>query len=584
MSEVKEEIFKGLPASKGIAIGNPFVYRAELPSYNVDIPFSGEVSAEKEISDYEQAVNQSLKELNKIFNLAKEKLDEKNLQIFDAQLSFLYDDYLHTKIKNKIKLERKPAFQVFKDEIKLLENSILSSNDEYIRERVTDIEDIKNRVLRNLLKGRLVSKITEDSIVIARNLTPADTILFSNRNMLGIAIDFGGINSHVAIIARALKIPAVVAMHNISVSVTSVDFIIIDGYKGLVVKNPTEETVQRYKQQIEHNIEFEKQLESIEKLPAETRDGKPVLLSTNLEFNNEVDYIVTHFGCDVGLYRTEHLFLEIGDFPDEESQYKQYKMLADHIYPKKVTIRTFDIGGDKLLPDSQKELNPFLGWRGIRICLDKEDVFLAQLRAILRASAVGNVKIMFPMIASLDEVQQAKKFLETAKNQLREKNIKFDEKIQIGIMIEIPSSILIADALANEVDYFSIGTNDLIQYTLAVDRDSNLVSNLYQKFHPAVVRFISLAVEAAVRNNIPISVCGQLASDQFASLLLIGLGVNELSVETASFLIIKRLIRLINYSDAKKIAEKVLTMNTECEIREYIVDCFNKNIGEKLVN
>jgi phosphotransferase system enzyme I (PtsI) len=373
-------------------------------------------------------------------------------------------------------------------------------------------------------------------------------------------------------------------MHDISVSVTSNDFIIIDGYKGLVIKNPAEETIKRYKRQIEHNIEFEKQLASLEKLPAETRDGKPVLLSTNLEFNNEVDYIVTHFGCDVGLYRTEHLFLEIGDFPDEESQYKQYKMLADHIYPKKVTIRTFDIGGDKLLPDTQKELNPFLGWRGIRICLDKEDVFLAQLRAILRASIVGNVKIMFPMIASLDEVQLAKKFLETAKSQLREKNIKFDEKIQIGIMIEIPSSILIADALAKEVDYFSIGTNDLIQYTLAVDRDSNLVSNLYQKFHPAVVRFISLAVGAALRNNIPISVCGQLASDQYASLLLIGLGVNELSVETASFLIIKRLIRLINYSDSKKIAEKVLTMNTETEIREYIVECFNKNIGEKLAN
>lgn len=580
MQSNKEQIYKGLAASKGISIGKPFVYRVESPVY--DVSSNGDVTPESEITDYEQAVNQSIKELNKVFSLAKEKLDDKNLQIFEAQLSFLHDEYLHSKVTARVRQEKKAAYEIFNEEIKILENAILASADDYLRERVNDIEDIKNRVLRNLVKGRLVSKITENSIVIARNLTPADTILFSSRNLLGIATDLGGITSHVAIISRSLNIPAVVAMHDISIRISPNDFLIIDGYKGLVIKNPSDATIQSYREQVERNREFEKKLEQLEKLPSKTKDGKDILLSTNLEFNNEVDYVVTHFGCDVGLYRTEHLFLEAGDFPDEESQYKQYKFLAERIYPGKVAIRTFDIGGDKILPESQRELNPFLGWRGIRICLDKKDVFLTQLRAILRASSNGNLKMMFPMIASVEEVLEIKKLLEEAKSQLRESKIKFDEKIEIGIMIEVPSAVILSDELAKEVNFFSIGTNDLVQYILAVDRDSSLVADLYRKFHPAVLRSISKVIQSAKKYNIPVSVCGEMASDPYASLLLIGLGVTELSVEAASYLQIKRLIRLVNYKEAAGIAGKILEMNTEKEIRVYIEECFNKNIGEKL--
>ncbi|KXK53438.1 MAG: phosphotransferase system enzyme I [Chlorobi bacterium OLB5] len=577
-----EQIFKGIAASKGISIGKPFVYRAEVPSYKVDISPAVIISAESEISDYENAVSQSVKELKKIFELAKEKLEEKNLQIFEAQLSFLYDEFFHSKVKDRIRSENKQAFTVFKEEIQILENAVVSSNDEYIRERVNDIEDMKNRVLRNLLKGRLVSKITENSIVIARNLTPADTILFSNRNLLGIATDLGGINSHVALISRSLRIPAVVAMQDISVNITSDDFLIIDGYKGIVIKNPENDTIESYKKLIEKNLEFERKLEELEKLPSETKDGKSVKLSTNLEFNNEVDYVVTHFGCDVGLYRTEHLFMELGDFPSEEDQYKQYKFLAEHIYPKTVTIRTFDIGGDKILPESQKELNPFLGWRGIRICLDKKETFLVQLRAILRASAGGNIKIMLPMISGIEEIKKTFEYLEEAKQQLRQQNVRFDENIQVGVMIEIPSAVLLADEIAKMVDFFSIGTNDLVQYTLAVDRDSSLVCEMYEKFHPAVLRMIEMTVKAANKNNIPVSVCGEMASDQYASLLLIGLGITELSVVSTAYLHIKRLIRLIKFENAQKVASKVLTMSTINEVKDYIEDCFNKNIGEKL--
>lgn len=584
MQDKQEKIFKGIAASKGISIGIPFIYRAEVPTYKVDVTPAKIISSEAEIADYESAVSQSIKELNKIFTLAKEKLDDKNLQIFEAQLSFLYDDFFHSRVKEIIKKENKQAYVVFKEEIQILENAIVSSNDEYIKERVNDIEDMKNRVLRNLLKGRLISKITENSIVIARNLTPADTILFSSRNMLGIATDLGGLNSHVALISRSLRIPAVVGMHDISVNISSEDSVIIDGYKGLVIKNPTQETIEQYRVQVEKNLEFERKLEEIEKLPTETKDGKPVKLSTNLEFNNEVDYVVTHFGCDIGLYRTEHLFMEQGDFPGEDDQYKQYKFLADHIYPKTVTIRTFDIGGDKILPESQKELNPFLGWRGIRICLDKKEMFLEQIRAILRASVNGNIKIMLPMISGIEEVRNTKKLIETAKKQLREKNLRFDENIKVGIMIEIPSAVMLADELAREVDFFSIGTNDLVQYTLAVDRDSSLVSDLYEKFHPSVLRLINHTVKSAERNNIPVSVCGEMASEPYAALLLIGLGVTELSVVSLSYLQVKRLIRLISFEKAKEVASRVLEIAEISEIKKYIEKCFTEYIGEKADN
>ncbi|MEO8514102.1 MAG: phosphoenolpyruvate--protein phosphotransferase [Ignavibacteria bacterium] len=577
-----EQIFKGLAASKGISFGKPFVYRAEVPSYKVDISPAAVISAEIEITDYENAISQSVKELNKIFSLAKEKLDDKNLQIFEAQLSFLNDDFFHSKVKERIKHENKQAFVTFKEEIQILENAIVASSDEYIRERVNDIEDMKNRLLRNLLKGRLVSKITENSVVVARNLTPADTILFSNRNLLGIATDLGGFNSHVALISRSLRIPAVVAMHDISVNISSGDYLIIDGYKGLVIKNPTEETINSYKEQVEVNKVLERKLEELEKLPSETKDGKSVQLSTNLEFNNEVDYVVSHFGCDVGLYRTEHLFMEQGDFPTEEEQYKQYKFLAEHIYPKTVTIRTFDIGGDKILPESQKELNPFLGWRGIRICLDKKEVFLGQLRAILKASTSGNIKIMLPMISGIEEVKKTFELIDLAKSQLSEQNLRFDENIKIGVMIEIPSAVILADELAQMVDFFSIGTNDLVQYTLAVDRDSSLVADLYEKFHPAVLRLINMTIQSAAKHNIPVSVCGEMASDPYASLLLIGMGISELSVVSTGYLQIKRLVRLVNFENAKEIAAKVLSMSTIDEIKSYIEDCFNKNIGEQL--
>lgn len=555
-------------------MGKPFVYRVEVPSGSIG--GNGEIIPDKEITEYKQAVEQSKKELNKIFNLAKEKLDAKNLQIFDAQLLFINDEILHQQVEKRIKQERRSAQRALSDVIKVYEDTMLSSNDEYLRERISDIEDIKNRVLRNLVKKKLVSKIDQNSIVVARNLTPADTILFSNRQLLGFATDLGGINSHVAIIARSLGVPAVVGMNDISLQIKPYDYLIIDGYKGLVIKNPSSKTISKYTNQIKKYSAFEKKLLEVEDLPTRTKDGKDVRLVVNLEFNKEIDYIISHIGCGVGLYRTEHLFLEMEDFPSEEVQYRQYRMLADQLYPREVTIRTFDIGGDKLLPASQKENNPFLGWRGIRICLDKEEVFLDQLRALLRASVRGNVKIMFPMITSLEEIRKVKKLLVSAKNDLKKRNIKHETKVKIGIMVEVPSAVILAEEFAKEVDFFSLGTNDLIQYTLAVDRESSLVSDLYQTFHPAVIRAIDFVIKTAKRNKIDVSVCGEMAGDPLGSLLLLGLGVDELSVETTSFLKIKKLIRMINYVDSRKIAAVTLNIDSEAEIKEFLSHNYEK--------
>lgn len=569
----KEEIYRGLGASKGISIGKTFIYKVELPTYSEkdDVEFN----EEREITEYEQAIEQSKKELTKILNLAKVKLDEKNLLIFEAHLLFLDDTILHQKIIKRISREKKPAYHIFNDEIIKLEKKLLASADEYIRERVLDIEDIRNRVLRNLTKKKLFSKIDENSIVVARKLSPADTILFSNRKLLGFATELGGINSHVSIIARSLNVPAVVGIKDVSAHIKHNDLVIVDGYKGIVYRNPSEKTLTKYKNQIKKNKSFESKLIEFEKLPNETKDGKKISLQVNLEFDKEIDYIITHIGCGVGLYRTEHMFLEIGDFPDEEEQYRQYKMIADRLYPHPVTIRTFDIGGDKLLPESQKEQNPFLGWRGIRISLDKEDMFMNQLRAILRASVKGNIKMMYPMISGLNELLRANSMYKKACDELKQKNIPYDKNMQVGIMVEVPSAVFEADELAKHSDFFSIGTNDLVQYILAVDRDSTTVSNMYEKFHPAVIRALNYTIKTAIKNKIVVSVCGEMAGDPLGTYLLLGLGVRDLSVESTSYLKIKRLIRMINISDAQKTAESILKMDDEEKIKELLNSKYN---------
>lgn len=577
--QYKEITYKGIPASPGISIGKAYIYTRG--NFEVDNQLLINNEIEKEIEEFQNALNLSEKELIKIRTLSHEKIGEKNSMIFDAQLEILNDKFFISNIKNRIQKEKKSASFIFDEEMSNISKAILAAQDDYLKERFADINDVRDRVIRNMRKEKLVSKVEEYSIIIGHELTPADTILFSKRKVQGYATDKGGTTSHTAIVARALRIPAVVGMKDISKSVISGELIIIDGLSGLIIKNPSENTLGVYKKKLEELKEYESKLNKIIELPGETLDKKKIELTANIEFDEEIDFIVNTGHCGIGLYRTEHLFLEAGDFPSEERQIEEYTHISNVTYPNTVTIRTYDIGGDKLLPRSEKEDNPFLGWRGIRICLDRVDIFKEQISAILRSSVNKNIKIMFPMISSVGEVLKTKKILDKVKEDLKEKKISFDKNIEIGIMIEVPSAYFLADELAKEVDFFSIGTNDLIQYILAVDRGNEYISNLYLQFHPAVLRAIKSITEAAHRNKIKISVCGEMASEPVATAVLVGFGIDELSVVPSVFPEIKQMIRKMNFEDAKKMCDEILILPSEEEIKKKIENFYRDIIKRK---
>jgi len=570
---IKEKIYKGIPASPGISISKAYLY--SKGQIKINLQKLNESEIDKEISDFLNAIEISNKELIKVHIVSKEQIGEENSKIFDAQLEIVKDEVFFDKVINRVKKEKRAASYVLHDEISKLGEILLSGN-RYMKERYSDFNDVKNRIVRNMKREKLVSKVEENTIIVAHDLTPADTILFSKRKVLGYATDTGGTTSHAAIISRALRVPAVVGMKNISKNISTGDLMIIDGFDGIVINNPTPETLERFRNKLQDYESSEKELSEFSFLPCNTLDEKHIDLSANAEFDEEIDFVADKDRCGIGLYRTEHLFFEKGDFPSEIEQVEEYTRIANVAYPETLTIRTFDIGGDKLLPNSEKENNPFLGWRGIRISLDRTDIFRTQLRSILKSSKKKNIKIMFPMISSVDEVRKSKELLEEIKTELREKNIFFDEEIQVGIMIEVPSAVLIADSLAKEVDFFSIGTNDLIQYLIAVDRSNGMISDMYQEFHPAVIRSIKTIIDTAHQNNIKVSVCGDMASMPKASVVLVGLGIDELSVVPFIYPKIKQVIRKMKFSDAKLLAEKILQYPTEKEIKEEVEKFYNQ--------
>jgi len=377
-----------------------------------------------------------------------------------------------------------------------------------------------------------------------------------------------------------LKIPAVVGLKTISHHARDGERIVLDGYSGTVVLNPTEESVKKYALKREKYQEFEARLSGLRDLPAETLDHRRVELSVNVEFEQELGFIKLQGADGIGLYRSEYLIVGKEVFPSEEEQYEQYKRLAESMYPKRVIIRTFDIGGDKFMAQVVTEKNPFLGWRGIRVMLDKPELFLEQLRAILRASTRKNIALMFPMVSNLKEVRLAKKLLDQAKHQLRKEGIPYDSRIKTGVMIEVPSAAVIAEDLAEEVDFLSIGTNDLIQYLLAVDRGNDTVSDLYQEFNPAVVRFLRRIIERGKKKGVWIGMCGEMAGDPLATILLLGLGLDEFSVVPNRLPEIKKIIRSVKYTDAQKVAKQVLTLKTEDEVEELLKSMMKKKFPD----
>ncbi|MCX7984549.1 MAG: phosphoenolpyruvate--protein phosphotransferase [Bacteroidetes bacterium] len=567
-SSSKEIRFKGIPASPGIAIGPAFIFRKHVPS--VYVRSLSEEEFENEIERLQKARERSQYELRKIVQFADQRLGPDQAKIFEAQLLLLEDQYLFNTIIERIRKEKKNAEHLVRDEIDKYHRIMIASKDQYTRERADDLQDVCNRILRNLEEQKLSSKLEGSFVIISHHLAAADILLFSRNDILGYVTELGGATSHMALLARALKLPLVVGVHQISTVAQTGDTIIVDGTEGVVILNPEEETRAQYERARIELKKFEAKLAELRNQPAETLDGHRVQLSANIELLEEIEFVKQQGADGIGLYRTEILLIGREVFPSEDEQYEHYVKIAEEMYPQQVIIRTFDIGGDKFMMHSVKEKNPFLGWRGIRVMLDKPQIFLDQLRAILRASVHKNLAIMFPMITSIKEVRLSKQLLEQAKDDLRRKGIPFDDGIQVGVMIEVPAAAVIADHIAKEVNFLSIGTNDLIQYLLAVDRGNEIVSDLFQEFHPAVVRFLRRIIERGKNESVWVGMCGQMAGDPLATILLVGLGLDEFSVVPTVLPEIKKIIRSIHYTEAQHVAEKVLQMTSEDEIKTYL--------------
>ncbi len=576
LDEKYKNVLKGIPAAPGVYIANAFQYKKEVESVSKE-PIT---DVDQAIKSLDEAIEKSKSELKKIFGLAVDKLGEKRAAIFEAQIMILDDPYLIDTIHARIKKEKiQPEF-VVDDEISKYQKIMIDSKEPYMKERSQDIEDIKNRIIRNIRKKKWISRIKDEVIVVTNTITPADTVLFSRANVKGYITDWGGLTSHAAIVARSLKLPAVLGVHDASTIINENDELIIDGYHGYVIVNPTDEQRNFYLEKMERLSAYNEELSKLRDLPAETIDGKKIIIRGNLDLSEELLLMFENGAEGIGLVRTEQLFDGLNHFPDEEEQYQIYSDLAEKIYPEKVIIRAFDIGGDKVFPLDVKEPNPFLGWRGIRFLLDNKELFKTQIKAVLRASTHKNIKFMIPMVTSLKEIKIFKKYVEECKAELNIANTSYDENISLGIMVEVPSAVIMASEFAKEVDFFSIGTNDLIQYILAVDRGNEIVNNLYQEFHPAIVRTIYHLIDNAKSGGAKVSICGEMAADPLAVPLLVGLGMDSISVSAASVPTVKKIVRSIKYSDVENLAKQCLNYSSEEEIRTALTQFFEKNVTD----
>lgn len=572
MASNNEQIYKGVAASPGIVIGSTRSLTRDVE--HVQAEAIDEIDLE--IETFQKAIGAVKKTLEKTADKVQQRLGPEFARIFEAQVMIADDQHWNANIKKRIKKEKICAEYIYFHESQRVIKQLGSSNDAYLRERIHDIEAVTARLVGKMRGEKKVALrgFKGATIAVARYLTPSDILGMSVRRNLGFATGIGGTTSHTALMAKSLSIPAVVGLGQIAEEIQSGARAIIDGHKGILIINPSRSTLRKYRELKATEAQLRRQLASLKDKPAVTKDKFQVSILSNIELPNEIPKVLASGASGIGLYRTEYLFLTKPEFPSFEEQYKTYSSILRRMGKRPVVIRTFDLGGDKFPDATGKafELNPFLGWRAIRVCLDRPEIFKVQLKALLKASRWGNLSIMIPMISNYDEIIETKAIIEECKKELKAERVPFEPKIPIGVMVEIPSAVLIADHLANEVDFFSIGTNDLIQYTLAVDRGNELLSDLYQSFHPSVINLMRTAVSAAHGRHLKISVCGELAADPLGAILLVGLGVDELSVNFQSVGIVKKVVRSIDYAFARQLAENVLKMRTQEEIKEYIKD------------
>jgi phosphotransferase system enzyme I (PtsI) len=564
-----EKVLHGIPVSGGVSRGKVLV----LGRGHEGVPrrpiHEGEVA--QEMQRFEHALLQTRQQILEIQRKVGEAMGAQDAGIFEAHLLVLEDPTLIDEVNRKVAKDRVNVESAFHDVAEKYAQTLGAIADDYLRERATDMRDVGIRVLNNLL-GRTeeidLRRLKEPCIIIGYDLSPSTTALLDKRLVLGFATDIGGKTSHTAIMARSLQIPAVVGLRDATRQLETGQQVLLDGFNGLVILNPTDQTLFEYGELVRKHVDLDARLLAVRDEPAITLDGARITLSANMERASDVEAVKGCGAEGVGLFRTEFLFLNRTTLPSEEEQYQVYRSVAEAVRPQPLIIRTLDLGGDKFVShlDMPAELNPFLGWRAIRFCLQETDLFRAQLRAILRASAAGNVKLMYPMISGLEELRQANELVERYQAELRAENLPFDERLEIGAMIEIPSAALIADALAQRVKFFSIGTNDLIQYTLAVDRLNEKITHLYEPTHPAILRLIKATVDAARHRSLWVGVCGEMAGDPALVPLLVGLGVDKLSAAVGVIPQLKFLIRRLKMSEAQELAEFALNCESSAEI------------------
>lgn len=562
---VTELVYQGVPVSPGISIGRCFVLRP-YGSHAVEPRQIPEGETEAEVKRFQQAIQVSKDQLQRIRDQVAKVLDEEHADIFVAQAQFLTDPQLIDDTENAIRLERKNADYLLDRRVRALMDIISQLEDETFQAKNCDLLDVANRIQKNLGSSSEVdySLLRPNTVLVGVDLAPSETTHLIKNPIAGFVLEKGGATSHTAIMAKALEIPAVVGTPGILSEAQHWDSIIVDGQSGRVILNPLPETLKHYEHMQREYNETVRELQELRDLPAETKDGYEISIRSNVELLEEAEHIHKHGGHGIGLFRTEFLFMNREEAPTEDEQFEIYKSVLDKVTPESVVFRTLDFGGDKFLTGDtmSRELNPFMGLRAIRLCMSNPHIFNAQVRAMLRASAYGPVKILIPMISGLDEWLEVKKRIRRAKAELRLQKVKFDTNVQIGPMIEVPSAAVCAEELARECDFFSIGTNDLIQYTLAVDRGNEKVAYLYEPFHPAILKLLKQTVQASRKAGIRLSVCGEMASDPIAAVIFMGMGVDELSMSAISIPRVKRLIRSIELADARLLADEILAERT----------------------
>ncbi|MCT4585643.1 MAG: phosphoenolpyruvate--protein phosphotransferase [Peptostreptococcaceae bacterium] len=561
-------LVKGLGVSSGISIAKAFVIKEE--ELNIK---KIESNPSLELEKLNKAIEQSRNQIQTIKEKASKTLSEDKLALFDAHMMFLDDPEFIGSIESKIKDDKANVDYAINETVEFFSNMFLGMDNEYFKERAADIKDVGSRMVLNSLNKKIndVSLIDEEVILLAHDLTPSQTAVIDKKFVKGFATDIGGKTSHTAIIARVLELPGIVGAKTATKDINDGDMLIMDAINGTIHINPSKELLDEYSKKAKDFLAYKKDLDKLKNEKAITLDDHHVEMAANIGAPSDMAGVLENNAQAIGLYRSEFLYMGRDNFPTEDEQFESYKIVLEKMENKPVIIRTLDIGGDKNLSyfDLPKELNPFLGYRALRICLEQKEMFKTQLRAILRASSFGKARIMYPMVSSLEEIIKANEIVKECKDELDKENISYDKNIEIGIMVEIPSVAIIADQIAKHVDFFSIGTNDLCQYTLAVDRMNEKISSLYNPLHPAILKLVKMVIDASHKEGIFTGMCGEMASTPESTLILLGMGLDEFSMNAPSIQAVKKVIRSTSMKEAKEIAKKALTLDTAKEVQDF---------------